>query len=102
MTDKTNEVWITGIGLVTALGEGVDANWAALNGSQSPEPVLDRETVAPFVVHHVPDIDFSTQIPKRGDQRQMELWQRLGVYAAGLALDDAAPRMMTNLNHPWT
>jgi 3-oxoacyl-[acyl-carrier-protein] synthase II len=29
------------------------------------------------------------QIPKRGDQRQMETWQRLGTYAAGLALDDA-------------
>jgi 3-oxoacyl-[acyl-carrier-protein] synthase II len=30
-----------------------------------------------------------TQIPKRGDQRQMEPWQRYGVYAAGLALDSA-------------
>jgi 3-oxoacyl-[acyl-carrier-protein] synthase II len=30
-----------------------------------------------------------TQIPKRGDQRQMEPWQRFGVYAAGLALDSA-------------
>jgi 3-oxoacyl-[acyl-carrier-protein] synthase II len=29
------------------------------------------------------------QIPKRGDQRQMEPWQRYGVYAAGLALDSA-------------
>jgi 3-oxoacyl-[acyl-carrier-protein] synthase II len=29
------------------------------------------------------------QIPKRGDQRQMEPWQRYGVYAAGLALEQA-------------
>src|SRR5262249_44796875 len=27
------------------------------------------------------------QIPKKGDQRQMEPWQRIGTYAAGLALD---------------
>ena len=25
------EVWITGIGLATSLGEGLDANWDALN-----------------------------------------------------------------------
>src|SRR3546814_12106394 len=37
----------------------------------------------------MPEIDWSEQIPKRGDQRQMENWQRLGVFAAGLALDDA-------------
>ena len=34
-------------------------------------------------------LDFDKQIPKKGDQRQMEAWQRLGVYAAGLALDSA-------------
>src|SRR5690606_17555908 len=33
--------------------------------------------------------DWGLQIPKRGDQRQMETWQRLGTYAAGLALDDS-------------
>jgi 3-oxoacyl-[acyl-carrier-protein] synthase II len=37
----------------------------------------------------MPEIDWSEQIPRRGDQRQMENWQRLGVFAAGLALDDA-------------
>ena len=34
-------------------------------------------------------IDFDRQIPKKGDQRQMEAWQRIGTYAAGLALDSA-------------
>ncbi len=34
-------------------------------------------------------IDFSKQIPKKSDQRQMEAWQRIGTYAAGLALDAA-------------
>ena len=34
-------------------------------------------------------VDFDKQIPKKGDQRQMEAWQRYGVYAAGLALESA-------------
>jgi 3-oxoacyl-[acyl-carrier-protein] synthase II len=33
-------------------------------------------------------MDWALQIPRK-DQRQMENWQRLGTYAAGLALDDA-------------
>lgn len=40
-------------------------------------------------MHPLPEIDWSQQIAKRGDQRQMENWQRIGVFAAGLALDDA-------------
>jgi 3-oxoacyl-[acyl-carrier-protein] synthase II len=34
-------------------------------------------------------VNFDTQISKKGDQRQMEPWQRIGTYAAGLALDSA-------------
>ena len=34
-------------------------------------------------------VSLDTQIPKKGDQRQMEAWQRIGTYAAGLALDSA-------------
>jgi 3-oxoacyl-[acyl-carrier-protein] synthase II len=33
--------------------------------------------------------DLDAQIPKRGDQRQMGMWQRIGTYAAGIALDTA-------------
>ena len=51
--------------------------------------MLDAERFAPYTVHPLPAIDWALQIPKRGDQRQMETWQRLGTYAAGLALDDA-------------
>lgn len=34
-------------------------------------------------------VSFDSQIPKKGDQRQMEARQRIGTYAAGLALDSA-------------
>lgn len=79
---------ITGIGLVSSLGEGAEAHWAALN-APGFRPVIDTERFAPFPVHPMVALDFDKQIPKRGDQRQMEPWQRIGVYAAGLALDDA-------------
>ncbi|GGF60911.1 beta-ketoacyl-ACP synthase II [Azorhizobium oxalatiphilum] len=81
------DVWITGIGLVSSLGEGLDAHWAALNGGSAP--VTDAERFAPYLVHPLVKLNYDQQIPKKGDQRQMEAWQRIGTYAAGLALDSA-------------
>ncbi|MCV0397961.1 MAG: beta-ketoacyl-ACP synthase [Rhizobiaceae bacterium] len=83
-----HDVVITGIGIVSSLGEGCDAHWNALT-APDPRPVLDTERYAPYPVHPLPEIDWTLQIPKRGDQRQMETWQRLGTYTAGLALQDA-------------
>ncbi|MBN7760153.1 beta-ketoacyl-ACP synthase [Nitratireductor aquibiodomus] len=82
------DVVITGMGIVSSLGEGADAHWQALTAG-TPAPVLDKERFAPYTIHPLPEIDWGQQIPRRGDQRQMETWQRLGTYAAGLALDDA-------------
>ncbi|EDQ31459.1 3-oxoacyl-(acyl-carrier-protein) synthase [Hoeflea phototrophica DFL-43] len=90
MTNPDNAVVVTGIGLVTALGVGSDVHRAALtSGSVSPRDISDSENFAPYTVFPLPEIDWSQQIPRRGDQRQMENWQRLGVFAAGMALDDA-------------
>lgn len=83
------EVWITGIGLTSSLGEGLDAHWNAMAVAEHPEPVIDVTGFAPFSVHPMVKVDFDTQIPRRNDQRQMENWQRFGTYAAGLALGDA-------------
>ncbi len=84
----SKKVLITGIGLITSLGEGVEAHWSALT-SAGTQPKLDTENFAPYTVHPLGEVDWSQQIPKRSDQRQMETWQRLGTYAAGLALQDA-------------
>ncbi|MBP1851128.1 beta-ketoacyl-ACP synthase [Rhizobium halophytocola] len=89
MTKKPNDVVITGIGIVTSHGTGKDVHLDLIKSGATPQPVLEAERFAPYPIHPLPEIDWSTQIPKRGDQRQMENWQRLGVYAAGLALDDA-------------
>jgi len=81
-------VVITGIGLLSALGEGGDAHWAMLGGDGA-QPVVDETRFAPYPVHPLGPVDFSTQIPKKGDLRQMEPWQRIGTFTAGLALADA-------------
>src|SRR6202166_2303872 len=86
MAEAAREAWITGIGIVSCLGEGPQAHWQKL---MEANPSADTTTFAPFVVHPLAPVNFDTQIPKKGDQRQMEAWQRIGTYAAGLALDSA-------------
>jgi len=83
------EAWITGIGIVSCLGEGPDAHWQALSEGKVN---ADAEGFAPYVVHRVVPLDLDKQIPKKGDQRQMEPWLRIGTYAAGLALDSAGAK----------
>ena len=89
MSKSPTDVVITGVGIVTCLGVGKDAHVAALTAPKAPDVRVETEKFAPYPVHPLPEIDWSQQIAKRGDQRQMENWQRLGVFAAGLALDDS-------------
>ncbi|HEX3709020.1 MAG TPA: beta-ketoacyl-ACP synthase [Pseudolabrys sp.] len=86
MADADREAWITGVGIVSCLGEGAQAHWQKL---MEAKPTANATNLAPFVVHPLAAINFDAQIPKKGDQRQMEPWQRTGTYAAGLALDSA-------------
>ena len=86
MAETAREAWITGIGIVSCLGEGQEAHWQALCTGQ---PQADITTFAPYIVHPLAPINLDKQIPKKGDQRQMEPWQRIGTFAAGLALESA-------------
>ena len=88
------EVWITGVGLLTCLGEGLEKAWEHLE--RGDPPPYDDKTFAPYIVHQLPAMSFDKQIPKKSDQRQMEMWQRVGVYSAGMALTDAAIAGMPN------
>ena len=86
---KDREVWITGVGLASSLGEGNAVHSDVLTGKRPAAASVDETTFAPYAVHRLVPLDLSRQIPKNSDQRQMEGWQRLGVYAAGQALEDA-------------
>jgi 3-oxoacyl-[acyl-carrier-protein] synthase II len=83
---EREEVWITGVGIASSLGVDTDATWAAL---LRREIKYDRHVYSPWIVHSMASFNLDAQIPKRGDQRQMGMWQRIGTYAAGIALDSA-------------
>jgi 3-oxoacyl-[acyl-carrier-protein] synthase II len=89
MSSNKTEVWVTGMGLVSSLGEGLETHWSQLSSGTPPRAAVDNEHQAPYCVHPIVEFDITGQIPKRSDQRQMGPWQQLGTYAAGLALDDA-------------
>src|SRR5215469_1429181 len=86
MADSAHESWITGVGLASCLGEGPQTHWQALH---APPPPANLAAWPPFAIHSLGALDFDKQIPKKGDQRQMEAWQRIGTYTAGLALESA-------------
>lgn len=86
----TREVAITGLGLVSAQGEGLAPHLDAID-ARTPPPVA-TQLVEPYQVHPVVKLEWDRQIPKKSDQRQMEPWQKLGCYAAGLALDDCGAK----------
>lgn len=44
MAETTREAWITGVGIVSTLGEGLDAHWQKLSAGQ---PSADAATFAP-------------------------------------------------------
>lgn len=90
---RERDALITGIGLVSCLGDGIDQHRAALKAFRA---VVDTERFAPAVIHPHAPVDFDRHIGRR-DQRQMELWQRLGTYAAGQALESAGLKGQTAL-----
>ncbi|MCC7275701.1 MAG: beta-ketoacyl-ACP synthase [Alphaproteobacteria bacterium] len=83
------QVWITGVGLISALGEGRDAHLAALADPGAVAAARDSASFAPFHVHPIRHLDLERFMPRRGDQRAMGPWMQYGVHASGLALAEA-------------
>lgn len=94
------DVYVTGIGLVSTAGVGWAHHPAKIasdgerQGGSRLEVVkaavsADRSAVLRRCVHALAAVDVTAQIPSKSEQRQMGLWQRIGVHAAGLALEDA-------------
>ncbi len=87
--EQKREAWVTGLGIVSSLGDNLDAHWNALTASTGVAPQIDSSSHAPYTIHPLADVDVDQLIPSKADRKQMGAWQRLGVYAAGLALMDA-------------
>ncbi len=90
MSDR-RRVWITGIGIVTAIGTGVTAFRAGLRVGQSPVRRIDRFDPSPFrsqVAAQVDDFDPVAWMPPK-TARQLDRFSQFGMVAGRLALDDA-------------
>jgi 3-oxoacyl-[acyl-carrier-protein] synthase II len=84
-------VWITGIGLITPIGTGVDAFRAGLRAARSPVKRIDRFDASPFrsqVAAQVDDFDPLAWMPPK-TARQLDRFSQFGLVAGRLALEDA-------------
>ncbi|HUT48387.1 MAG TPA: beta-ketoacyl-ACP synthase [Alphaproteobacteria bacterium] len=85
----TREVWVTGTGLLSPLGERPDEWWPKLGDPAALAAAIDTESYTPFSVYPIGEYDIDSQIPRPGDQRTMGPLMHYGCYAAGLALEAA-------------
>src|SRR5262245_2709807 len=84
-----NEVWITGAGMLSALGEGDAAQWQGLAAAAAGHSAVDAVSFAPFPVFPIREVDLDRHIPRKGDQRAMLPLMHYGVSASGMALTEA-------------
>jgi 3-oxoacyl-[acyl-carrier-protein] synthase II len=87
-------IWITGIGVVTPIGTGVDEFRAGLRRAESPVKRIDRFDPSPFrsqVAAQVDDFDPLQWMPPK-TARQLDRFSQFGMVAGRLALDDAGLR----------
>jgi len=64
MVNAANDVVITGVGLVTCQGVGIEPHIEILAGKTAPAAKIDVERFSPYPVHPLPEIDWSLQIPE--------------------------------------
>jgi 3-oxoacyl-[acyl-carrier-protein] synthase II len=91
MTTSRREVWITGIGIVTPAGTGIDPFRAGLRAGRSPIRRIDRFDPSAFrsqVAGQLDDFDPAAYMDARS-VRGLDRFSQFGVAAGRQALDDA-------------
>jgi 3-oxoacyl-[acyl-carrier-protein] synthase II len=94
MTVAANErhVVVTGVGLVTPLGTGVEKNWQALTAGRSGIRKIDRfpniDAFASRIAGQVPDFRAEDFIESK-EIKKMDLFIQYGVAAAEMAMADS-------------
>ncbi|MFA5121822.1 beta-ketoacyl-ACP synthase [Zavarzinia sp.] len=85
----TREVWITGQGLLSPLGQDLEATWTGLHDPAAVKAAANTEFLPPFTVHSMSLPALDKFIPKRGDQRAMGPFMLAGCVAAAMAMEQA-------------
>lgn len=91
MSRSSRDAWITGIGVITAIGTGLDAFRSGLRAAKSPVRRIDRFDPSAFrsqVAAQVDDFDPLAWMPPK-TARQLDRFSQFGLVAGRLALDDA-------------
>jgi 3-oxoacyl-[acyl-carrier-protein] synthase II len=91
MSPNRSRVWITGIGIITAAGTGLEAFRAGLRAGKSPVKRIDRFDPSPFrsqVAAQVDDFDPLAWMPPK-TARQLDRFSQFGLVAGQLAMTDA-------------
>lgn len=83
------EVWITGQGLLSPLGHGLEPSWQGLHDPAAVAAARRRDLLPPFTIHPLVPPALDRYIKKRGDQRAMGALMQTGCVAAGMALETA-------------
>ena len=94
MSLDRGRVWITGIGIITAAGTGLEAFRAGLRAGRSPVKRIDRFDPSPFrsqVAAQVDDFDPLAWMPPK-TARQLDRFSQFGLVTGQLALADAGLR----------
>jgi 3-oxoacyl-[acyl-carrier-protein] synthase II len=94
-TDDARRVWITGLGLVTPVGIGLDAFWKGLQAGKSPVKRTDRFDPAQFrsqVAAQIDDFE-PTDYMDAKTARQTDRFSHFGLAAGRLAIADAGIEM---------
>jgi len=94
MTNGRRRVFVTGLGLVTPLGTGIERLREGLLSMRSGVRAITRFDASPFrsrVAAEIPDFDPEAHLEKK-QVRRLDRYSQLSVAAARLALEDAGVR----------
>jgi 3-oxoacyl-[acyl-carrier-protein] synthase II len=96
---NTRRVVVTGIGLVSSLGIGTDANWAALSAGRSGVDTITKFDAAQFatqIAGEVRGFDPLRFIEKK-DVKKMDVFIQYAIAAAQFAMDDSCLQITPEL-----
>src|SRR5436190_14996886 len=88
----SRRVVVTGIGLVSSLGIGTDANWAALSAGKSGVATITKFDAGQFatrIAGEVKGFD-PLQFIEKKDVKKMDVFIQYAIAASQFAMDDAA------------